>query len=421
MNNRDLQNRRSFLKSSSLLALAPTVPSFLANYARSNQAAKDERVLVVIQMDGGNDGVNTVVPFADEGYAKHRKELFIPKSQLLKLDDTVGLNPAMRSAAKLWENGELAILPSVGYPNPNRSHDVSMAIWQTCQFEEQSRNTHGWLGLAADGLDRDRNGAPSSLMVGNRERPIALQGRKSVCSSIRNLSGYSLPDELKESTLIQEQVSKESSLSHASGDVAQSGSRSDLEAFLTRSQTDAYSMADSVKAIVGKVDGKARYPGSKLGKNLKTIASLMKAGFGTRVYYAIQGGYDTHAVQLRSHGGLLASLSGGVKAFLDDLKAAKMEDRVVVLCFSEFGRRVDENGSRGTDHGSAGLTMLAGSNVKAGIHGGYSSLIDLDDGGLKVKTDFRSVYASLMKDWLKVDAEPVVGKTVEKIDLLEDV
>ena len=178
MTKHNFQNRRSFLKQSSLLALAPTVPNFIANYARANMAAKDERVLVVIQMDGGNDGVNTVVPFADEGYAKHRKELLIPTSRLLKLDDSVGLNPSMRSAATLWEDEQLAILPSVGYPNPNRSHDASRAIWQTCQFEEQDRQTHGWLGLSLDGLQRDSKGAPCSLMVGDRERPIALQGRK---------------------------------------------------------------------------------------------------------------------------------------------------------------------------------------------------------------------------------------------------
>ena len=175
-------------------------------------------------------------------------------------------------------------------------------------------------------------------------------------------------------------------------------------------------MADSIKELTGKVDKAARYPDTKLGQNLKTIAKLIKAGFGTRIYYAIQSGYDTHAAQLQSHGGLLSSLSRSVKSLLDDLKAAKMDDRVLVLCFSEFGRRVDENGSRGTDHGSAGLTMLAGPNVKAGIHGGYSSLMDLDDGGLKVKTDFRSVYASLLQDWLKVDSGSAVGKTIGKIE-----
>ncbi|MFK7769763.1 MAG: DUF1501 domain-containing protein [Mariniblastus sp.] len=398
-------HRRNFLKTSSMIALAPTIPSFLANYARANSAVSDERVLVVIQMGGGNDGVNTVVPFADEGYKKHRKELFIPKSRLLRLNDSVGLNPAMRAAASLWEDDQLAIVPSVGYPNPNRSHDASMAIWQTCQFKESNRNSHGWLGLALDQTKLDAKGAPSSLMVGDRERPITLQGRKSVCSSIQNLDGYTISDELKESTAILDSAAK--------------GHESGLAEFLTRSQMDAYAMSDSIQDIAGKVDQTARYPNSKLGGNLKTIASLMKAGFGTRVFYAIQGGYDTHATQNRTHAGMLSSLSRSVKAFLDDLKSAKLDDRVVVLCFSEFGRRVDENGSRGTDHGSAGLTMLAGPNVKSGIHGGYSSLLDLDDGGLRMKTDFRSIYASLLQDWLGVGHLPVLGKEITKLDLIK--
>ena len=406
MNNK-IRNRRNFLKTSSLLALAPTVPNFLANYARANAAAKDERILVVIQMDGGNDGVNTVVPFADEGYAKNRKELFIPKSKLLKLNDSVGLNPAMRSAAKLWEDEQLAILPSVGYPNPNRSHEASMAIWQTCEFSERAQQSNGWLGLALDGVPHDPKGAPESLMVGDRERPIALQGRKSVCSSIRNLDGYLMDDDLKESLAIQKR------------EQANSPQHSELTAFLSRSQTDAFSMADSVKELIGKVEQSARYPATELGENMKTIASLIKAGFGTRVYYAIQSGYDTHALQLRSHGGLLSSLSRSIKSFLDDLKSAKMDDRVVVLCFSEFGRRVDENGSRGTDHGSAGLTLLAGPNVNAGVHGGYSSLLDLQDGGLKVQTDFRSIYADLMQNWLNVEPGPSF-KTVDKVDLIKN-
>ena len=322
---------------------------------------------------------------------------------MLKLNDSLGLNPSMRSAASLWEDGQLAILPSVGYPNPNRSREVSMAIWQTCQVAEESQRSHGWLGLSMDEVERDSKGAPGLLMVGDRERPIAIQGRKSVHSSIRNLDGYSVADDLKESTKIQKQWVGDSRAE-------------ELTTFLTRSQTDAFSMADSIKEVTGKVDKAARYPDTKLGQNLKTIASLIKAGFGTRIYYAIQSGYDTHAAQLQSHGGLLSSLSRSVKSLLDDLKAAKMDDRVLVLCFSEFGRRVDENGSRGTDHGSAGLTMLAGPNVKAGIHGGYSSLMDLDDGGLKVKTDFRSVYASLLQDWLKVDSGSAVGKTIGKIE-----
>ena len=185
----------------------------------------------------------------------------------------------MRSAASLWEDGQLAILPSVGYPNPNRSREVSMAIWQTCQVAEESQRSHGWLGLSMDEVERDSKGAPGLLMVGDRERPIAIQGRKSVHSSIRNLDGYSVADDLKESTKIQKQWV---------GD-----SRADeLTTFLTRSQTDAFSMADSIKEVTGKVDKAARYPDTKLGQNLKTIASLIKAGFGTRIYYAIQSGYD---------------------------------------------------------------------------------------------------------------------------------
>ncbi len=399
-----MQNRRRFLRNSSLIALAPSVPGFLADYASANQPKVDDRVLVVIQMDGGNDGVNTLIPFNDEGYQKNRKTLSIAKDDLIKLDANFGLHPRMRMMADLWEDDLLAIVPAVGYPNPSRSHDFSTAIWQTCAFTAQEHKTHGWLGRSMDQASAHADGAPHSILIGNRQPPIALQGRRSVASSLNNLEDFVLPENLRD------QVGRL--------DEPFENGPEDLTAFVTRKQIETIKMSNRIELITGKRNDSVRYPASRLAGNLKTVSHLLKSGFGTRVFYAVQGGYDTHARQLQSHGNLLRALSSAVNAFMSDLKAAKLDDRVMVLCFSEFGRRVDENGSKGTDHGSAGLTMLIGSGVKAGIHGGYPSLLDLDDGGLKVKTDFRSVYASVLNDWMGLDATPVVGKTIEPLQVV---
>jgi uncharacterized protein (DUF1501 family) len=388
--------RRDFLKTSTLLALAPTVPGFLAQTARAARVERDGRILVVVQLDGGNDGINTVVPFADEGYAKYRKALKLDKARLVKVNEAVGLHPSMVDFGKLLEAGQLAIVQGVSYPNPNRSHFQSMAIWHTARLDAEQQGGMGWLGR---GLD-EAKGA-SSLFVGGGPPPVALRGRRALASAIERLEDFTLSSGADPRRALTKEEPKD-----------------DLTAFVRRNMLDAYATADRLAATAKTSDGDSRYPQNGLGQRLQLLARLIKVGVGARVYYTTQGGYDTHYSQLFTHSQLLFEFSSAVKAFLDDLAAAKLADRVTVLAFSEFGRRVQENGSAGTDHGTAGPVFLAGPGIKAGLVGSTPSLTDLQDGDLKVGLDFRRVYASVLEDWLGLPSEMALSGKFQRLPLL---
>jgi uncharacterized protein (DUF1501 family) len=390
--------RRNLLKRSSLLALSPSVPGFLTRLARASQPDKDGRVLVVIQLGGGNDGINTVVPYRDEGYARHRNQLRLPVDKLHKLNDQVALHPQMKAMAELFESRRLAVVQGVGYPNLNRSHDVSMAIWQTARFDPAEHDSYGWLGRALDQSPQRPKG-PASLLVGDGALPTALVGRRSAAGSFSRLDELSVQNEAARAT------------------VAGAPAADDLEGFIRRSTLDAYAMADAVNAAVARRQAKSTYPSNPLGEHLSIIARLIEADLPTRVYYAVQSGYDTHSVQLPAHGRLLRELSLALKAFLDDLAESKLAERVTVMTFSEFGRRVAENASAGTDHGTAAPLFLAGGGVQAGLIGATPSLTDLEQGDLKMAIDFRRVYAGVLRDWLAIDPDEVLGASFEPLPL----
>jgi uncharacterized protein (DUF1501 family) len=400
-------SRRRFLTSTSLLALAPTVPGFLALTARAAQPQRYGRVLVVLELSGGNDGINTVVPFADEGYARHRHLLRLPRERLVKVNDEVGLNPAMTDAGKLLQSGRLALVQGVGYPNPSRSHAFSMAIWQTARLDPGLSETspgqasgYGWLGRALDEAPKPYTGAPASVFLSGQAVPVALRGRRSMASAVPQLEDFASTPERAVRQVIA---------GPEQGD--------DLTAFVRRSLLDGYTTADWIKEAGRAKDTGVAYPPTALARNLRLIARLLKGGLGAPVYYAAQGGYDTHAGQLLTHERLLAELSGAILAFLDDLAAAGIAERVVVLGFSEFGRRVAENGSAGTDHGTAGPVFLAGARVKAGLVGKTPSLTDLEAGDLKAGIDFRRVYATVLEDWLGLPAKTALAGTFERLPL----
>jgi uncharacterized protein (DUF1501 family) len=364
----------------------------------------------VIQLDGGNDGINTVVPFKDDGYARARKILRLPADRLHKITREVGLHPAMGDAARLLEDGRLAVVQGVGYPNPSRSHFKAMAIWHSADVAlpraerdaatAEDKAALGWIGRALDGDRRPADGAADAVFVGEGTPPPALRGRRSTASSMARPedSVLTLPGQ-------------------AGGDPTAADGGSDLAAFVRRSTLDAYATSRRMAEVLRAEDTGARYPATGLAERLRVIARLIKGGAGTRVFYAAQGTYDTHHVQLPIQADLLAELSGALGAFLADLAAAKLAERVAVLCFSEFGRRVRENGSQGTDHGTAGPVFLAGGAVKAGLVGGTPSLTDLEDGDLKVGIDFRRVYATVLEDWVGASAEAVLGVDFKRLSL----
>jgi uncharacterized protein (DUF1501 family) len=394
-------SRRAFLKTSALLSLAPTVPSFLAQTARAATSQRDGRVLVVIQLDGGNDGINTVVPFKDENYAKYRKHLRLSAKDLIKIDDRVGLHPALRGMGRLLDNDRLTILQGVGYPNPNRSHFASMAIWQTARLKPD-RDGPGWLGHALDGGLAPADGSPASALIGLGSPPRALRGERSLSAALAHLDDLMLSGAADpRRAILPPQPAR------------------DVKAFVSRSMLDAYATADRLKDAARVKDAGAAYPGTGLSNRLRLVARLLKAGFGTRVFYTVQAGYDTHYSQLPQHAKLLGELGGALHAFLDDLKKAKLDDRVIVLVFSEFGRRVAENGSLGTDHGTAGPVLLAGPSVNPGLVGETPSLLDLQDGDLKMGLDFRQVYATVLEDWLGLPARTALGNDFPRLPLFQ--
>jgi uncharacterized protein (DUF1501 family) len=395
---------KTTLNGAALVALSPTVPGFLARTARAAGLDRDGRILVVIQLDGGNDAINTLVPFRDEGYAKHRTTLRIDRKNLVHVNDEVGLHPALREMGALLERGQLALVPGVGYPNPNRSHFESMAIWQTARMDPEEHTGSGWIGRGLDAqleaMKTRPNGA-AALFIGDGTPPTALRARRAAISALDRIDDLILPEGW---------AGPSASRTTADGD--------DVEAYVRRSVLDAYASSQRVAELTHRrSEGDARYPGTPLAGRLQTVARLLKAGLGARIFYTVQSGYDTHAGQSNTHYSLFFELGGAVKAFMDDLASAKLADRVVVLGFSEFGRRVAENGSAGTDHGTAGLVFLAGAGVRPGVHSKVPSLTDLVDGDPKFTTDFRRVYAAVLEDWLGLPSRPALGSVFEPMPL----
>jgi uncharacterized protein (DUF1501 family) len=389
-----MHSRRDFMKTSlqrsALLAMAPAVPGFVAATARAAVPDREGRILVVVQLDGGNDGINTVVPYNDEGYAKHRSVLRLPAGKLIKISDSVGLHPSMTEAARLLERGELAIVQGVGYPNPSRSHFRSMAVWHAARLDPESHSGPGWLGRVFD--DRlaagDKAGA---FFVGAGQPPAALRGRRSVAATLERAEDLMLNTSANPRASIGDKTDKD-----------------DLAAFVRRTTLDAYTTADGMAAMAGE-DKSASSGGDDLRGRLALIIRLIKSGAGARVYYTEHTGYDTHAGQLLSHANLLFELSQALGSFQSGLTAAGLAERVVVLCFSEFGRRVAENGSNGTDHGTSGPVLLAGKCVRPGLVGQTPSLLDLEDGDLKTSIDFRTIYSALLNQWLGLSADAALG------------
>jgi uncharacterized protein (DUF1501 family) len=383
-------SRRQLLERSRLLALAPLAPALRARTAR------DGRVLVVLQLDGGNDGLNTVVPYADELYRRLRPKLALPADKILKLSGELGLHPSLAGFAKLFERERLAIVQGVGYPNPNRSHDVSQLIWQTARFEREEHRGHGWLGRALDSAPRLPRGVPAAVLAGNEARPQALFARQAVCATMNTLEEYAATD-----------------LGPLDGPTEGDSS----EEFVRRTALEAQSTVERLQALT-RAAGGAKYPATELARRLELVAQLLKAGLETPVYYVLQGGYDTHHLQLDAHAGLLRQLGDALPAFQADLDASGLAERVLVLVTSEFGRRVGENASLGTDHGSGAPLFLAGPAVVPGLHGSAPRLDDLLDGDMRPTLDFRTVYAAVLEHWLGCPAAQVLDQAFEPAKVL---
>lgn len=403
--------RRRYLQSTfgtaTLLSTGPVVPHFLArSAAAAENASSREKLLVVIQLSGGNDGLNTVVPTSDPLYEKNRIGLRIDRSTVLKLDDEIGLHPSLKGFAKLAEAGELAVVQGTGYPNPDRSHFSSMDVWHTAERNVE-RQRDGWLGRCVEHSPHIAGECAPALHLGAGPLPLALSNRSQAIPSVESLDGFHLR------TGRGADFDEFERLASARRDDA-----SEMLAFVQRTTLGAYASSRRVQAALELQPAGIGYPGHRLAQKLKNIARLIDAGLETRIYYVSLDGFDTHANQRQTHADLLTELSESVAAFIGDLKERGHFNRTCLLTFSEFGRRVKENASLGTDHGTAAPLFVIGGGVRGGIVGKHPRLDDLDrEGDLKFHTDFRRVYAAVLDDWLGTSSRMVLGTAYEPLPL----
>lgn len=435
-----LKTRREFLRTSVLGgALSWTVPAFLANTFSALQAeaansatqvatGRDSNILVVLQMAGGNDGLNTVAPYRNDHYHRARPKIGLTEKRISRINDEIGFHESLTGFKELFDAGELSVIQGVGYPNPNRSHFVSTDIWLTAADSDKVESS-GWLGRY---FDNTCSGCEPTVAVNiGRQMPRAFQAKHPVGVSLESPQSYRFMSREKgrNGDMTEESYRKLNepegemaedtggTIDAIHGSVQSAGSALD---FLERTALDAQVSSDKIRSIANRFENQATYPTSQLGNSLKLVAKLIGGGLATRVFYVSQGGYDTHTNQTGTHERLLKDLGDSVKSFVSDLKAQGNLSRVLVMTFSEFGRRVSENASGGTDHGAAAPMFVIGNKVKAGLLGKYPSLApsDLFQGDLKFNVDFRSVYAGVLENWLKTKSAPILGRQFTPLQII---
>ena len=408
-------SRREFLKLLGMaggISLGALPPRFLVQAAESPGAISyDKRVLVLIQLAGGNDGLNTVVPYADPAYEKARPGIGIPKPQVLKLNGDFGLHPNLTGLRELYDEGKLAIVQGVGYPHPDRSHFRSMDIWQSAQPENETPRD-GWLGRGLEWQFEKRPELAEGLTIGTDRLPLAFASTRINVPTLRRLEDFQLIDG-HGSTLNRDLTRTAQKRLAGSRDSA----IGELD-FLRHATTTALTSADRLKSLSSAYRTTVSYPSTGLANRLKLIAQMLTADLPTRIFFVSLDGFDTHSQQQPGHAALMAELSGAIRAFEQDLVEHKLSDRVCLATFSEFGRRVAENGSLGTDHAAASMLFALTPTGKSGFHSQHPSLTDLTDGDLKFSIDFRSVYATLLDKWLEIPSQNVLGGKFDPLGIV---
>jgi uncharacterized protein (DUF1501 family) len=377
---------------------APAVPGL--------PGGADERILVVINMQGGNDGLNTLVPFGAQQYYRYRPTLGIAPGDVLHLSDRVGFNPALRSLKALYDAGQVAVVQGAGYPRPDHSHFRSTEIWQTAAPDRYE--TTGWLGRYLDGANLPRENLFNAVAIA-QVLPEALIARSMDVPAIPQVRGYGLQsDRMPAERAGFASVARDARLPFGSPYLAKVA---EIEDHAERGA------AELPKLLAGyKTD--ASYPATPLGRSLALAAQIAGSRLGTRVLYVQHGSFDTHVSQKATQDRLLQEMCDAIAAFYADLAAHGNDKRVLTMTFSEFGRRVAENANRGTDHGEAAPMFLIGGGVKGGLYGEYPSLDDLDNGDLRYSVDFRSVYATIVEKWFGIPSRAVVEGTFPTMGML---
>ncbi|MBL8087361.1 MAG: DUF1501 domain-containing protein [Chthonomonas sp.] len=402
--------RRNFMKSSGMIAVGLVAPSWLSTIARADVVRQSKGgkldpdcVLVVCQLSGGNDGLNTVVPYANSRYYQLRPTLAVKESDVLKINEQIGFHPALAGLAGLYKSGHVAVIQNVGYPNPNRSHFKSMDIWQSASPEQTLK--YGWVGRTTDSLSKTAASNPVLTIGLSTEKPLALQADKASIPCFASLAD------------IQAMVGDpdaERRLREISG-VGSSGSAGQVVVDANRAALDAMVV---LRDQLTKFKPTQTYGKDRFGEGFRQIAQIVATSPQTRVVYFSAGGFDTHANQPDQHANLLQGFGDAIAAFQAEMAAIGKDKKVVVLVFSEFGRRSYENASHGTDHGAAAPMFLVGSRVKGGLYGPMPDLENLADGDLRYSIDFRQVYATALDDWMGADSSAILGKKFDSLGLV---
>ncbi len=396
-------SRRNFIRYGSFATASMFVPGFLKAFQGEQAGLSNGKVLVVVQLSGGNDGLNTVVPYRNDIYYRSRPKIAISCNEVLKATDDLGFHPALKGIHRLFADGKVCVVNGVGYPNPDRSHFRSMDIWQTGSDAGHRLDT-GWVGRVLDSLERGDAQRNDFALELDDSLSLALKGE--------SVNGLAVRDADRFYRAAGGNYFKQLA-AHADEH------NDDLPNYLYKTLRDATTSAEYLYSRSKLYTPANAYPDTDLGKKFKTISSLINAQSETRVYYVSHGGFDTHANQADRQQKQLAILDDAVTAFFDDLKSNGRDKDVMLMGFSEFGRRVEENAGGGTDHGTANsVFLISGGLAKPGFNNQVPRLDDLDEGDLRYAVDFKQVYATLLDNWLPCNSQDVLGKKYAKLDFI---
>jgi uncharacterized protein (DUF1501 family) len=399
-------SRRSFLGTSALVSGALMLPKFLKAFEKAGLPSfpQGDKTLVIVQLSGGNDGLNTIIPFRNDLYYSLRPQIGIPENNVLKLNDEMGLNPSLEGLRKIYDEGNLCVINNVGYPNPDLSHFRSMDIWQTGSGSDQYKAT-GWIGRYLDAACPDCT--PYSAIEADHSLSLALKGEK--------VSGFAISDPAKLYISTKNPFLNNVLKEHTNDETADSNNE-----YLYKVMRETFSSAEYVYQKSKIYKSQTEFPQTPFSATLRTIAELIGSGCETKVYYTSLSGFDSHNNQVKMQDRVLKTVGDSLLAFTTDLEKNNKMNDVVIMVFSEFGRRVSQNASGGTDHGTANnMWIINGALKKKGFYNAAPDLANLDAGGnLKMQMDFRNVYATVLNKWLGANDEIILGKKFEQLSFV---
>jgi uncharacterized protein (DUF1501 family) len=412
-------SRRSFLtRGATLVAAGWAVPSFIAETARLVDSgamavptahAAGRKILVIIQLAGGNDGINTLIPYASPAYATARPTIAIPAAQVLQLDGAIGLHPSMTRLKARYDRGQMAVVQGVSYPNPNRSHFRGTDIWESAIPDRLEAK--GWVGRYLEQCSCQRPDHLEAMTVGSSQTAGSFWTEMALVPAVASISSFRYTSVNNGNT-----AQRNSEIATLRNALAQAEGTPQGE-LLRQSILTALTDADILTAAAGGYTPRGTYPTNGFGNAMKLVAQLVVADVGTSIFYVSLGGFDTHSGQLAAQASLFSTLDQSIEGFMTDMELSGRAGDVALMTFSEFGRRVAENGSGGTDHGVAAPMFVVGGSVHGGLHGTYPSLTSLDSGDLKMSVDFRSVYASVLEGWLNIPSANILGGSFAPLPL----